>query len=413
MELFIEIVKLNIYISIPILLFILFTKKINKYACKFYYLMCILIIFRMLFISKINLNILTINSNTIKSYKNSIDSYISYGYSINLDIFMYIWILGIILISFYHLKANFKFYSYVENLQEEVLDVNIINILDEQVKKLNINRRFKVYRVKGIYSPAIIGLRDYKIIIPEKEYSNRELNFIFRHELVHYKRKDNLFKVMVSLVCTIYWFNPICYLLKKQFNELCELSCDEIVIDEYTSTEIEEYAYLILDTIKYKKILRYSTCVSQFRNEKNIILKKRLNCMFNQDKKKINLGFKFLLTFIIIGSMFSINVSSEQSGDILGDTEGKISYNKNGETYGTSITDSNGNLVEPELIQALGIGKKVGYVRQRDLYDCDNQPKTPEEAVSYTRKRNFNIFKKTIPLYDKEGAKIIGRFKIN
>ncbi|HBF4772709.1 beta-lactamase inducer [Clostridioides difficile] len=413
MELFIEVLKLNIYISIPILLFILFTKKVNRYGYKFYYLMCILIIFRMLFISKINLNILAINNDIIKSYKHSIDSYISYGYSINLDIFMYIWILGIILISFYYLKNNFKFYSYVENLQEEVLDVNIINVLDEQVKKLNINRGFKVYRVKGIYSPAIIGLRDYKIIIPEKEYNNRELNFIFRHELVHYKRKDNLFKAMISLVCTIYWFNPICHLLKKQFNELCELSCDEIVIDEYTSSEVEEYAYLILDTIKYKKTLRYSTCVSQFRNEKNIILKKRLNRMFNKDKKKINLGFKFLLTFIIVGSMFSINANSEPNENILGDISGKISYNKNGETYGPSVTDSNGNLVEPELIQALGIGKKVGYVRQRDLYDCDNQPKTPEEAVLYTRKRSFNIFKKSIPLYDKEGIKIIGRFKIN
>ncbi|MDX5618316.1 hypothetical protein SIK96_17040, partial [Clostridioides difficile] len=52
-------------------------------------------------------------------------------------------------------------------------------------------------------------------------------------------------------------------------------------------------------------------------------------------------------------------------------------------------------------------------LKKRDLYDCDNQPKTPEEAVLYTRKRNFNIFKKTIPLYDKEGIKIIGRFEIN
>ncbi|CZS06496.1 Regulatory protein BlaR1 [Clostridioides difficile] len=412
MELFIEILKLNIHISMPILVFIIFTKKVNRYGYKFYYLMCILIIFRMLFISKINLNILTMNNNIIKSYKHSIDSYISYGYSINLDIFMYIWILGIILISFYYLKNNFKFYSYVENLQEEVLDVNIINILDEQAKKLNINRRFKVFRVKGIYSPAIIGLRDYKIIIPEKEYSNRELNFIFRHELVHYKRKDNLFKVMVSFVCTIYWFNPICHLLKKQFNELCELSCDEIVIDEYTSSEIEEYAYLILDTIKYKKTLRYSTYVSQFRNEKNIILKKRLNHMFNKDKKKINLCFKFLLAFIIIGTMFSINANSELNGDILGNTDGKISYNKNGETYGPSITGSKGTLVEPELIEAIGIGKRVGYVRKRDLYDCDNQPKTPEEAVVYTRKKRFNIFEKSIPLYDRDGVKIIGRFRI-
>ncbi|MBT2146005.1 hypothetical protein KKZ20_06980 [Clostridioides difficile] len=46
------------------------------------------------------------------------------------------------------------------------------------------------------------------------------------------------------------------------------------------------------------------------------------------------------------------------------------------------------------------------------MYDCDNQPKTPEEAVLYTRKEIL-IYLKTIPLYDKEGIKIIGRFEIN
>ncbi len=86
--------------------------------------------------------------------------------------------------------------------------------------------------------------------------------------------------------------------------------------------------------------------------------------MFNQDKKKINLGFKLLLTFIIIGSIFTINSNFKQNEDIE-DTTGKINYNKNGETYGTDIIDSNGNSIEPELIQAIGRGKKVGYVKKR------------------------------------------------
>ncbi|EJA6342212.1 M56 family metallopeptidase, partial [Clostridioides difficile] len=339
-------------------------------------------------------------------------NYIPYSQDIILDIFMYIWILGIILISFHYLRTNLKFYNYVENFKKEILEIDITSILDEQVKELNINKKLKIYKVKGVYSPAIIGLTCCEIIIPEKKYNNKELRFIFKHELIHYKRKDNLFKLLISIICIIHWFNPILYLLKKYFNELCELSCDEIVIDKCSISEIKEYAYIILDTIKYQKTLKYSSFVSQFLNKKNITLKKRLNYMFNQDKKKINLGFKLLLTFIIIGSIFTINSNFKQNEDIE-DTTGKINYNKNGETYGTDIIDSNGNSIEPELIQAIGRGKKVGYVKKRDLYDCDNQPNTPEEAVLYTRKRNFNIFKITIPLYDKEGVKIIGRFEIN
>ncbi|HEK5099596.1 TPA: M56 family metallopeptidase, partial [Clostridioides difficile] len=387
-------------------------KKISKYTFKFNYFICLLIVVRMMFISKINLNILNINNTTINIYKHNIDNYIPYDQGITLDIFMYIWILGIIAISFYYLRTNFKFYNYIENFKKEILEIDITSILDEQAKELSINKKLQIYKVKGIYSPAIIGLTRCKIIIPEKKYNNKELRFIFKHELIHYKRKDNLFKLLISIICIIYWFNPILYLLKKYFHELCELSCDEIVIDKCTTSEIKEYAYIILDTIKYQKSLKYSSFVSQFLNKKNIILKKRLNSMFNQDKKKINLGLKFLLTFIIIGSIFSINSNFKQNEDVEY-TIGKINYNKNGETYGTHIIDSNGNSIEPELIQTIGRGKKVGYVKKRDLYDCDNQPKTPEEAVLYTRKRNFNIFKKTIPLYDKEGIKIIGRFEIN
>ncbi|MBH9891152.1 protease, partial [Clostridioides difficile] len=83
--------------------FILFTKKISKYTFKFNYFICLLIVVRMMFISKINLNILNINNTTINIYKHNIDNYIPYVQGITLDIFMYICILGIIAISFSYL----------------------------------------------------------------------------------------------------------------------------------------------------------------------------------------------------------------------------------------------------------------------------------------------------------------------
>ncbi len=72
-----------------------------------------------MFISKINLNILNINNTTINIYKHNIDNYIPYDHGITLDIFMYIWILGIIAISFYYLRTNFKFYNYIENFKKK------------------------------------------------------------------------------------------------------------------------------------------------------------------------------------------------------------------------------------------------------------------------------------------------------
>ncbi len=68
--------------------------------------------------------------------------------------------------------------------------------------------------VEGIYSPAITGLRKNKIIIPNKNLK-KKLKLIFRHELIHYKRKDNFLKLIMLIVNILYWFNPICYLLKN------------------------------------------------------------------------------------------------------------------------------------------------------------------------------------------------------
>ncbi|WP_330405013.1 M56 family metallopeptidase [Clostridioides difficile] len=135
----------------------------------------------MLFISKINLNILNINNSTINIYKHNINNYIPYSQDIILDIFMYIWILGIILISFHYLRTNLKFYNYVENFKKEILEINITSILDEQVKELNIKKKLKIYKVKGVYSPAIIGLTCCEIIIPL--YDKEGVKIIGRFEI--------------------------------------------------------------------------------------------------------------------------------------------------------------------------------------------------------------------------------------
>ncbi|MGO0893025.1 hypothetical protein ACTPDS_19020, partial [Clostridioides difficile] len=97
---------------------------------------------------------------------------------------------------------------------------------------------------------------------------------------------------------------------------------------------------------------------------------------------------------------------------------GNIRYNKNGETYGTSIINKDGDIIEePNLIYAQGENNVKGYVKKNDLYDEENQPQNPKEAVAYMkekRKLSLNPFyKNTIPIYDKDGITILGEFKID
>ncbi len=64
------------------------------------------------------------------------------------------------------------------------------------------------------------------------------------------------------------------------------------------------------------------------------------------------------------------------------------------------------------MISAVGEGDLEGYVLLSDLYDEENQPNTPEEAIKYMQLNERNKFK-MIPLYSNDGETIIGEYKIN
>lgn len=87
----------------------------------------------------------------------------------------------------------------------------------------------------------------------------------------------------------------------------------------------------------------------------------------------------------------------------------KFPVNKNGETYGSN---SEVTVAEekPDLILAQGIDGTVGYIKLKDLNK--DQPNNPEEAIAYMEKMK-NSSPKNIPLYDLDGEKVIGQFKID
>ena len=64
------------------------------------------------------------------------------------------------------------------------------------------------------------------------------------------------------------------------------------------------------------------------------------------------------------------------------------------------------------MIPAVGEDNMEGYVSLIDLYDENNQPKTPQEALAIQRKRQ-SLKEVSIPLYDNDGETVIGEYIIN
>lgn len=89
----------------------------------------------------------------------------------------------------------------------------------------------------GVYRPVIICGR---------EVGSREAELLIRHELVHIRRLDALWKMLMQLVVFIHWWDLIMWILYYMFDRFCELSCDETVMAGKPEEEIDEYLRLLI-----------------------------------------------------------------------------------------------------------------------------------------------------------------------
>jgi len=96
--------------------------------------------------------------------------------------------------------------------------------------------------------PVLSGIFKPTLLIPEgfhSQFSVRQQQLMINHELVHFRRGDNLYNLFALLFVAVFWFNPLTWLAYRAFRRSQELSCDAAVLKQST----------IEDQISYSKAL--------------------------------------------------------------------------------------------------------------------------------------------------------------
>jgi hypothetical protein len=146
------------------------------------------------------------------------------------------------------------------------------------------------------------------LLIPSTDISDEDLKIIFTHELIHYKRKDIWYKLLLVFANAFHWFNPIIYKMSVESNKDIEMVCDTEVI---TNGDIEfrkHYSETILSMI-HKEHIRYTSFSTYFYGGLKT-MKQRIFNIFDMTKKRsgiitlciILLLAAFLSTAIVFGS---------------------------------------------------------------------------------------------------------------
>jgi beta-lactamase regulating signal transducer with metallopeptidase domain len=143
-----------------------------------------------------------------------------------------IWISGCALLMGRWLLQQYTFARTLRMAEPEA-GSELKPMLDSLKNRLGIRRSARLRIARRGSEPGVYGVWRPVLVLPDemlRQLSPAEAEAVLAHELVHVARYDNLWSNLQMLVCSIFWFYPVVWLLDRSLVDERERSCDERVI---------------------------------------------------------------------------------------------------------------------------------------------------------------------------------------
>ena len=230
-----------------------------------------------------------------------------------LTILATVWFIGALVYLGKHALSYYKFRQLVDRWGTDIQDLHILEHFFDIKERLGIKEDLRLIHYPAGHSPMMTGFKQLKVLLPETDYTDEELELIFEHELTHYLHRDIYVNLLGILVTSLHWFNPIVRLAYKEIQEAGEIYCDYDVLQQRDAHYCAFYGETIITMIdqKQKQPVALTTC---FYSNK-FSLKRRIAAIMNNTlpKRLLSTGLLFLIpiSLLLSGSIFA---STTQSG---------------------------------------------------------------------------------------------------
>jgi len=162
-------------------------------------------------------------------------------------IIVVIWGIGAVCGFFHKIYLYRKITHYVSLLPEQRWD-RIFQEYGLDADRYEGIEKIKLVYCDGVTSPCLIGFRHPYIVLPEIRYDREQFRYIILHELMHVHNRDIGWKVIIDLLCTAFWWNPVFWYVKKELFRLIEIRNDMIIAAGLSEEEKTAYLVCLKDT---------------------------------------------------------------------------------------------------------------------------------------------------------------------
>lgn len=192
------------------------------------------------------------------------------------------WAAGTALFLLWQLGSYLALRAKLSRSRRPLGDEAILAVLEKESAAAGRQKPLPVYTA-AVGSPMIVGAIKPTLLLPEMELTAEQLSLVFRHELIHYRRRDIWYKLLLMLANAIHWFNPMVWLMVYAADRDLELSCDEAVVAGRDEAYREEYGRCLLAVVRAGMSRRTLFTTNFYSGKKT--LKNRLATIFDTTKK--------------------------------------------------------------------------------------------------------------------------------
>lgn len=214
------------------------------------------------------------------------------------NILAYIWVTGAVLFLGYHLLSYFFFRKQVLRWSSPLQREDMFSKLKQVAKEMHVTPAIPVLISSKVPNPMLMGFYKPTLFLPHDQYSEEELEFILKHELVHYKRHDIIYKLLLLIVQAVHWFNPLVWFMAREAVREIEIYCDDTVVRKQNAAYRKKYCEAILSVMQ-SNATRHVALSTNFAGGKHS-MKQRFGSILNMKEKRNGVG-AFLAVLMVVG----------------------------------------------------------------------------------------------------------------
>lgn len=222
-----------------------------------------------------------------------------------------VWLAAAVLYGLYKLLGSYIVQRELKRWSMPVPDKSLEMNYQKLCRKMKVSRPPKLWMNAKVTTPLLTGLLRPRIYLPSDRYTWKELELLLSHELSHYRHHDLWYKLLLQLVCIVYWFNPLLHWMRREADQDLEFLCDERIMKDGAHEERMQYNYLLAQTAAQRR--NFYGLSTGFNGSLADLKKRMVNIMrAGKLKKGKFITFCFLAVFAFMNVMTGCSVKEPE-----------------------------------------------------------------------------------------------------